>query len=281
MSRIARRLGLVLALSMAVAVINPAFARLTQQQLDSIEARPHLGVRLPDLQLRDLDGNMHDLAALLDRPAVVIFADYTCETLCGPVLAFAGHALAGAGLPPEQYRLIVIGLDPKDSAADARRMRDAQLGAGSAMARDAMFAFADDATIKALTAALGYRFTYDAALDQYAHPDAAFVFGADGRLSRVLSGLGLSGNDMRLALVEAGQGKVGNIADQVHLLCYGFDPARGTYNLEISRVLSASALATMLALGGVIGFLSVSGRRRRTRARARPARARRAAPARR
>jgi protein SCO1/2 len=276
MNRRALAASLILA-----ALASPASARLTQQQLEAVQVTPPPDARLPAAQVRDLDGAPHDLAALIDRPAVVIFADYTCETLCGPVLAFAGHALAEAGLPPEQYRLIVIGLDPKDSAADARRMRDAQLGAGSAMARDATFAFADESTIKTLTAALGYRFTYDATLDQYAHPDAAFVFGADGRLTRVLSGLGLSGADMRLALVEAGQGKVGGIADQVHLLCYGFDPARGTYNLEIARLLGASALATMLGLGGVIGFLSVSGRRRKMRARARPARARRAAPARR
>ena len=82
--------------------------------------------------------------------------------------------------------------------------------------------------------------------------------------SRVLTGLGLSGGDMRLALVEAGEGRVGTFGDQVRLLCSGFDPAHGTYNVVVSRVLAATGLATMLALGGLIGLLVLAGRRRAT-----------------
>ena len=72
-----------------------------------------------------------------------------------------------------------------------------------------------------LTAALGYRYAYDEEHDQYVHPGAAYVLRADGRVSQVLTGLGLSPGDMRLALVEAGEGRVGTIGDQVRLLCSG------------------------------------------------------------
>lgn len=262
MASIAPRLALAVALLIAASASDQiASARLSQQQLEDIGARPQPGRRMPSLDIRDLDGAAHDIARLIDRPSLIIFADYTCHTLCGPVLAFVGHALTESGLPPDRYRLIVVGLDPKDAAADARRMRDAQLGDGP-IAHNAIFVSADAKGIKALTAALGYHFTYDAAIDQFAHPDAVFVFAADGRLARVLSGIGLNGSDMRLALVEAGEGKIGTLTDQVHLLCYGFDPARGTYNLEIGRVLSASALITALGLGGMIGLLTVATRRK-------------------
>lgn len=240
---------------------DAALARLTQSQLQTIAVEPPADAQIPDGEVLTLEGVTLDVARLIDRPSILIFVDYTCETLCGPVLAFAGHALAESGLSPDQYRLIVIGLDPKDKIADARKMRDAQLGT-DAIARAATFTFPDSDGVKTLAAALGYHFTYDATIDQFAHPDAVFVFAADGRLARVLSGIGLNGSDMRLALVEAGEGKIGTLTDQVHLLCYGFDPARGTYNLEIGRVLSASALITALGLGGMIGLLTVATRRK-------------------
>ena len=139
-------------------------------------------------------------------------------------------------------------------------MRSASLA--PALGKVATFLTADAASVAALTSALGYRFKYDAEDDVYVHPAAAYVLTADGKVARVLTGLGLSGADMRLALVEAGRGKVGTIRDQVRLLCSSFDPSHGTYNAAISRMLALAGGATALALGGGIGLLALAGRRR-------------------
>lgn len=246
---------------LAVVCCGPAAARLSQQQLEGARLDVPAGARLPDARIRDLAGATHDIRTLADRPTILIFADYTCKTLCGPVLAFAGRALAETGLPAGAYRLIVVGLDPKDRPDDARNMRDAQLN--RAIAQQAAFVFADAATVRSLTRALGYHAVYDEDADQYAHPDAAFIIAPGGQVSRVLSGLGLNGDDLRLALVEAGHGRIGNFADRIHLLCYGFDPASGTYNFAVSRLLNATGIISALGLGGAIVFLAWSGRRRR------------------
>jgi len=194
---------------------------------------------------------------------VLVFADYTCTTLCGPVVAFVASALEKSGLQPSRdFKLIVVGLDPKDSLAEAARMRRDHLGDGPLMGAS-IFSIADQPTIERLTGALGYRYAYDREHDQYVHPGAVFVLRGDGRVARVLTGLGLSGADMRLALVEAGEGRIGTIADDVRLLCSGFDPEHGMYNRAISRILAAAALATMLLLGGGIGLLILWERRRR------------------
>jgi protein SCO1/2 len=127
-----------------------------------------------------------------------------------------------------------------------------------------VFVTADEPTVKRLTAALGYRYAYDKEHDQFVHPGAAYVLSAGGRVARVLTGLGLSGGDMRLALVEAGEGRIGTIGDRVRLLCSGFDPAHGAYNVMVSRVLAATGLATVLAVGGLLGGLMLAGRSRET-----------------
>jgi len=78
---------------------------------------------------------------------------------------------------------------------------------------------------------------------------------ADGRVSHALSGLALDPADMRLAIVEAGDGRIGSVVDQVRLLCYGFDPSHGFYNLAIGRALSIGGGVTVALLAGFLGFM--------------------------
>lgn len=211
--------------------------------------------------LIDENGKERALGSLVTAPTVLVFADFTCRTLCGPTVAFVASALEQSGLRAnEQFRMLVIGLDPKDRAADAARMRRDQIG-NPAVGNATTFLRTDKSTMEALTSALGYRYRYDAEADQYVHPAAAFVLRADGKVSRVLTGLGLSGPDMRLALIEAGEGHIGTLGDQVRLLCSAFDPAHGTYTLLISRVLAGAAMVTIVLLGGGIGCLALLGRR--------------------
>jgi protein SCO1/2 len=217
----------------------------------------------PGLLVTDESGQTHAIGELITHPSVLVFADYTCTTLCGPIVAFVASALEKSGLDAgSQYHLIVVGLDPKDDAAAAARMRREHLGGDPKLDSAATLVTASPDTVERLAAALGYRYAYDAEHDQYVHPGAAYVLRADGRVSRVLTGLGLSGDDMRLALVEASQGRIGTLGDQVRLLCSGFDPAHGAYNLMVSRILAGGALATVLILGGGIVLLALAGRRR-------------------
>lgn len=256
--------GVAVAAAMACTPIVSARAAVTPQEYQDV------GVTLPaeaavplDATVIDETGRARTMRHLVSRPSVLVFADYTCTTLCGPIVPFVAAALEKSGLDAAaEYRLIVVGLDPKDGAAAAARMRREHLGGIPALNGATTFVTAAPATVQRLTAALGYRYAYDADHDQFVHPGAAYVLRADGRVSRVLTGLGLSGGDMRLALVEASQGRLGTLGDQVRLLCSGFDPAHGAYNVMVSRMLAGGALATILVLGGGIGLLLLAGRRR-------------------
>jgi protein SCO1/2 len=229
-----------------------------------------VGISLPnnaivplDSQVTDDSGHHGAIGEFISKPTVLVFADYTCTTLCGPVVAFVASALEKSGLRPRQdFTLVVVGLDPKDTSADVARTRRNYLS-DSPVNIAGMFLTADQPTIERLTGALGYRYAYDQEHDQYVHPGAAFVLRGDGRVARVLTGLGLTGADMRMALVEASDGSAGTVADDVRLLCSGFDPEHGMYNLAISRILAAAAIATVLLLGCGIGLLLLLERRRR------------------
>lgn len=259
------RWDFIMALGM-VLVAGPAAANLSSNELGAIAAEPSAGAVLPSgLKFNADNGQSVTLnRALGGVPGVVIFADYTCRTLCGPILEFAAAGLAKSGLRPEaDYRVIVIGLDPKDGSDAARSMRTTHFSAGDdVMARATLFLTGDAATIADVTSALGYRYYYDAAHDQFAHPAAAYITDKNGRITRVLSGLGLNGADLRLALVEAGRGAVGTLGDRIRLLCYGYDPARGIYTERITFALELAAGATLIVLAAWLWMLQSMARKR-------------------
>jgi protein SCO1/2 len=250
----------------AIAMPAKAVAAIAPEDYRQVGVAVPAGAALPlDAIVVDERGKRRALRELVAKPTVLVFADYTCTTLCGPIVAFVASALEQSGLRAgDQFGLVVIGLDPKDGAADAEKMRRRHLDGDASLDAAAVFVTADEPTVKRLTAALGYRYAYDKEHDQFAHPGAAYVLSADGRVARVLTGLGLSGGDMRLALVEAGEGRIGTVGDRVRLLCSDFDPAHGAYNVMVSRVLAVTGLATVLAVGGLLGGLMLAGRSRET-----------------
>jgi protein SCO1/2 len=248
-----------------LAFVAPAHAGFTTAQLQGLSVTPRPDAAVPlDRTFVDETGRSHPLReALGGKPTVLIFADYTCHTLCGPILDFAAAGLRQSGLQPgRDFRLVVIGLDPKDGPDAARAMRADRIGTDGPLARAAVFLIGHAADIDAVTAALGYQYAYDAAHDQYAHPAAAYVLDATGTVTRVLSGLGLSGSDLRLALVAAGQGHVGTLGDRIRLLCYGYDPVRGIYTERITLLLEIAAAITVAGLGGTILMMNAMVRRR-------------------
>ena len=72
----------------------------------------------------------------------------------------------------------------------------------------------------------------------------------------MLSPLALTGRDLRLALTEAGEGRVGSLADRLTLLCYGYDAARGLYTPLIQRILTGAGIVTILAIALLIAALT-------------------------
>jgi protein SCO1 len=249
----------------AVTALKPAHAYFSAAQLAEISAAPAADAGLPlGLTFRDDNGEPTTIAtALAGHPAVLIFADYTCRTLCGPILEFAASGLAKTGLRPgADYRLVVIGINPHDGFDNAHAMRAAHIDAASPVNRGAMLLSGDEASIRAAATAVGLHYVYDSEHDQYAHPAVAYIVDATGRVRRLLSPLGLDGSDLRLALVDAGRGSLGGLADQIHLLCYGYDPVKGIYTERITTLLGYAAAATLVVMAAGIFTMIMRTRRR-------------------
>src|SRR6202044_3446321 len=104
-------------------------------------------------------------------------------------------------------------------------------------------------SINALTKAVGFQYQYDAARNQYAHATAIMVLTPQGHISRYFYGVDFPPKDLRMGLVEASQGKIGNAVDQVLLYCYHYDQATGKYGAVVSNILRLAAAVTILVMG--------------------------------
>lgn len=236
-------------------------AGITPRELAEVSLSPPANASVPlQLVFHDLAGRPVSLGqAIAGRPVLLLFVDYTCRTICGPALAIASSALGQTGLSPgTDYRLIVVGIDPKDGPDDARKMVE-QIG-DAAVSGATVLLMGDADSARQLADAVGYRSSYDAADDQFAHPAGALVLTAMGRVSRVLSSLALNPQDLRIALVEAGNGVTGSLADRLTVLCYGFDPVHGVYTPIIGRAMQIAVAVTVI---GLIAFIMILRRRSR------------------
>ena len=216
------------------------------------------------------DGRCGSATTSAAKPVVLAFVYYDCPMLCTQVLNALTSTLgvlsldAGQGLRDRRWSASI--------RARRRRWRRAKkaeyLAALRSARRRGRLALPDRRASRrssALTRAAGFRYAWDEQTQQFAHPTGIIVLTPDGRLARYLFGIEYGPRDLRLALVEASDGKVGIAVDALLLYCYHYDPMTGRYGLVVMRALRIAGAATVLALGAFI-FIMV---RRETRTRRR------------
>lgn len=251
-----------------------AHAQEERSILNQVAFDQKLDAQVPlDLRFRDETGREVALGDLCrERPVVLSLVYYECPMLCTQVLNGLVRALQKVELDPgDDFEIVTVSIDPTETselAAQKKRGYVKQLGLEGA--DDAWhFLVGDEASIKTLADTVGFRYVYDANVQEYAHPAGLVVLTPQGRVSRYLFDLefqgGKSGRDLRFALMESSEGRIGSLLQQVVLRCYHYDPKTGKYGAEVSAMIRILGALTIGALGT---FMFVSLRRERRVARA-------------
>ncbi len=232
--------------------------------LEGVEISERLGEKVPlDATFTGADGRPVKLAEIFGKgkPVVVALVYYNCPMLCGLVLSGMARGMRESGLALGQdYQAVAISFDPRESsklAAERQRGYTQSLGRPEAAAAWP-FLTGEEPEIQKVTRALGFRYAYDEKTKQYAHAAALFVLGPDGKISRYLYGVEFPGRDLRLALVEAGEGRVGTSFDKILLTCFRYDAQSRRYE---PYVLGFVRIAALAVLGGLAVTLAVFWRR--------------------
>lgn len=218
-----------------------------------------------DLRFRDESGREVALAEYFakGRPVVLTLVYYECPMLCNQVLNGAVGAFQGLGFTAgKEYEVVTVSFDEREGPELAARKKETYLRRYRREGAEAGWHFltGDKASIEALTRAVGFRYVWDEESKQFAHASALMVATPSGRLSHYLYGIDYSPKDLRFALVEASEGKVGSPVDALLLFCYHYDPAAGRF-APVMGVLRAAGVLTVFGVVGLLLYL-----RRRTRA---------------
>lgn len=214
-----------------------------------------------DLSFRDEAGNDVVLGNYFgQKPVVLVLAYYDCPMLCTLVLNGLLHSLEGLKYNVgQEFQVVTVSFDPSEKPALAAAKKAIYVGLYGRPNASAGWHFltGEEPSIRELAEAVGFRYNYDPSTRQYVHATGIMVLTPDGRVARYFYGIQYPSGNLRLALVEASQGRIGSPVDQVLLYCSQYDPATGKYSVIISHILKLAALATMLGLGGLIWGMSV------------------------
>lgn len=214
----------------------------------------NLGAQVPlDARFREADGAGVSLRGLLQgKPTLLVPGYFDCKNICGVVRSGVANAVRRSGLTPgRQFNVVLVSIDPKETPADARTAQSndalAHPGAGVAHWHYLTGAQTD---IAPLMHAIGYRYFYDQRDGQYAHATGVVVLAPQGRATQYLFGVQFAPETLRLSLVAASRGKIGNIVDRLVLLCCAYDVSTGRYTLLIHRVMQGLGITSALTLCG-------------------------------
>ena len=235
--------------------------------LRDVRIEQKLNQQLPlDLRFRDESGQEVKLGKYFgQKPVVLALVFYDCPRLCNQMLN--GMITSFRVLPFEMgkdYDVVTISFDPRETpqlAAAKKKVYVNYLTEKMQAPATAGWHFltGDAENIKQITDAVGFRYHYDEATQQFAHASGIMLATPQGKLSRYFYGIDYPARDLRLGLIESSANKIGSPADQLLLYCYHYDPATGKYGAAVMNIVRAGGVLTILGMLAIFLFL-----RRRT-----------------
>jgi protein SCO1/2 len=241
---------------MTKGIMSPP-ANVRPPRLENVGIEQHLDGQVPPgLTFRDEAGQPVQLGDYFGKkPVILNLVYYNCTMLCGEVLAGLTGAMRLVKFDiGNEFDVITVSFDPRETpeiAAAKKKDYLKRYGRPNAVA-GWHFLTGSAESVNALTKAVGFQYQFDPKSNQFAHATAIMVLTSQGRVSRYFYGVDFPPKDLRMGLVEASQGKIGNPVDQILLYCYHYDPATGKYGAVITNILRLAAAATILILGGFL-----------------------------
>ena len=203
------------------------------------------------------NGKTVSLAQLFEtkKPVLMTVVYYDCPSLCNyhlnGLLDVFKEMNWTAG---KDFTFIALSMDEKETPQIASPKKQNYLKAFGRIDAGSGWHFltGTKANIKKITNQIGFQFEWNEKQKQFAHASAATLLTPQGEVSRYFYGVEFNPKDLRLALVEAGKGRIGNFIDQLILYCFQFDPSKNKYTLYALNIMRLAGLAFVIVLGFIL-----------------------------
>jgi protein SCO1/2 len=243
-----------------------------QNVLQDVGFDQKLNMQVPlNLHFLNEDGKDVELGDYfhVGKPVVLLLGYYGCPMLCTQMLNGLSGSMKAIPLKPgNDFEIVMISVDPAEGPAEASAKKKAYVSSGDATMEGWHFLTGQSAAITTAAESTGFRYARVPGGRQFAHASGIMVLTPQGRVSKYFLGIEFPPRDLRLALVEAAQSRIGSFTDKVLLLCYQYDPRTGKYSFAIIQAIRIAGVLTVAALAG---FVVLSLLRERTRQRERVA----------
>ncbi len=248
-----------------VALALPPCAHAQDQPAPEVGISQRLDEQVPlDAVFRDETGRSVKLGDYCNgKPVILTLVYYRCPRLCSLVLNYLTESMRKLDYRiGAEFDVVTVSFDPRETPELARAKKEAYLDAYGHPGADRGWHFltGEDASIKRLAEAVGFRYTFDPERNQFAHASAVMILTPDGKIARYLFGLDYPPRDLRFSLEDASQNKIGSpIAQPIRLLCFSYDPHTGRYSFLVMRLVQAAGILTLVFLG--LGFWKLTRKR--------------------
>lgn len=245
-----------------------AFAQIrAPNPYSDIRIDQKLGDQVPlDLEFADETGKTVHLRDYFGKkPVVLTLVYFECPMLCTEVLRSSLDAFNALKFDMgKEYTVLTVSIDPNETPELAAAKKKMHLEGYKRGADPDSWHFltGKQPAIAALADSVGFHYVYDKATKQYAHASGIMVITPSGKVSRYFMGIDYYAGDLKLALLGAGEGKIGTITEKLSLLCYHYDPVTGKYGFYIMGILRLLGAGIVIVLVSVMITAYVRSRRR-------------------
>lgn len=253
----------ILMVSLAAAILTAVSVQADSNLPPSLRAvgfDQRLNQQVPlDATFRDESGREARLGDYFsNKPVILVLIQYRCPMLCGEILNGLVRAMLDMRLSAgTDFDVLTVSFDAREGPELAAAKKAAYVERYGRPGAELGWHFltGDEASIRRLTDAVGFHYTYDAKNDRFAHASGIILLTPSGKISRYFYDVKYSPRDVRLGLVEASEGRIGSPVDQVLLYCFHYDPSEGKYGPAIMNIVRAGGVLTMLGIGLMVGGL--------------------------
>ena len=190
-----------------------------------------------------------------NRPVLLALVYYKCPNLCNLLLNGLLDSLKKLDWTTgDQFDLVAVSINPQETPKLALDKKENYLkeyqrpNAGQGW----HFLTGQEDQIRLLADQVGFQYKYIEAEKQYSHAAALFILTPEGKISRYLYGISFVSKNLRFALMEAANGRIGTVVDRILLFCFHFDPNRNSYTLRMWRIVQIVIVIQVLVLAGLL-----------------------------
>jgi protein SCO1 len=207
-----------------------------------------------NLNFKDENGETVTLGKYITgghTPVIISPVYYSCPALCNFHLNGLTDALKLVDWSVgDKFKVVAISFDAKETPDLAKKKKDSYMKTYNRPGTEGGWSFltGDEANIKALTSAAGFKFKWNEEAKEWAHASAAIVVTPDGKISRYLPGIMFDPKDVKLAINEASNGKIGTFVDQLVLYCFQYNPHQSKYTLYAFNIMKLGGALMVLVL---------------------------------